>query len=139
MSGFSFSAQFNQRWLQTPITVRAAIFQELDDIITLLHPDTILADFEFSQSDLNTYIEELYVQDTKQKIRASMAAVMPEPIKLASHSDGDNDYSGLSDAKKKLVQSLESSIDDYLAETLALISKDLKAWVKEEVKKQING
>lgn len=139
MSGFSFSSQFNQRWQQTPATVRAAISQELQDIITLLHPDTALVDFEFHQNDLDDHIEYLYIQDIKQKLRASMAAVMPEPIKLASESYDENDYSGLSASQKKLLQSIEASIDDYLVETLSLISKDLKAWVKEEIRQQGNG
>lgn len=136
MSGFSFSTQFRQRWSQIPDTVRVAIYQELDDIVTLLNPDVDLADFKFSQSNLTTHIEALYVQDAKQKLRASMTAVMPEPIKLACQSDGEQDDFGLSDQQKKLIQLLEMSIDDYLAETLSLISKDLKAWVTEEVKRQ---
>ena len=136
MSGFSFSTQFRQRWSQIPDTVRVAIYQELDDIVTLLNPDVDLADFKFSQSNLTTHIEALYLQDAKQKLRASMTAVMPEPIKLACQSDGEQDDFGLSDKQKKLIQSLEMSIDDYLAETLSLISKDLKAWVTEEVKRQ---
>lgn len=136
MSGFSFSTQFRQRWSQIPDTVRVAIYQELDDIVTLLNPDVDLADFKFSQSNFTTHIEALYVQDAKQKLRASMTAVMPEPIKLACQSDGEQDDFGLSDQQKKLIQSLEMSIDDYLAETLSLISKDLKAWVTEEVKRQ---
>lgn len=136
MSGFSFSTQFRQRWSQIPDTVRVAIYQELDDIITLLNPDVDLADFKFSQSNLTAHIEALYLQDAKQKLRASMTAVMPEPIKLACQSDGKQDDFGLSDKQKKLIQSLEMSIDDYLAETLSLISKDLKAWVTEEVKRQ---
>ena len=131
MSGFSFSTQFRQRWSQIPDTVRVAIYQELDDIITLLNPDVDLADFKFSQSNLTAHIEALYLQDAKQKLRASMTAVMPEPIKLACQSDGEQDDFGLSDKQKKLIQSL-----DYLAETLSLISKDLKAWVTEEVKRQ---
>ena len=136
MSGFSFSTQFRQRWSQIPDTVRVAIYQELDDIVTLLNPDVDLADFKFSQSNLTAHIEALYLQDAKQKLRASMTAVMPEPIKLAYQSDGEQDDFGLSDKQKKLIQSLEMSIDDYLAETLSLISKDLKAWVTEEVKRQ---
>ena len=136
MSGFSFSTQFRQRWSQIPDTVRVAIYQELDDIVTLLNPDVDLADFKFSQSNLTAHIEALYLQDAKQKLRASMTAVMPKPIKLACQSDGEQDDFGLSDKQKKLIQSLEMSIDDYLAETLSLISKDLKAWVTEEVKRQ---
>lgn len=136
MSGFSFSTQFRQRWSQIPDTVRVAIYQELDDIVTLLNPDVDLADFKFSQSNLTAHIEALYLQDAKQKLRVSMTAVMPEPIKLACQSDGEQDDFGLSDKQKKLIQSLEMSIDDYLAETLSLISKDLKAWVTEEVKRQ---
>lgn len=136
MSGFSFSTQFRQRWSQIPDTVRVAIYQELDDIVTLLNPDVDLADFKFSQSNLTAHIEALYLQDAKQKLRASMTAVMPEPIKLACQSDGEQDDFGLSDQQKKLIQLLEMSIDDYLAETLSLISKDLKAWVTEEVKRQ---
>ena len=60
MSSYSFSHQFYQHWMHAPNLVRAAIVQELMDINTLLQPDTELADFHFSEPDLNTHLEALY-------------------------------------------------------------------------------
>lgn len=60
MSSYSFSHQFYQHWTQAPKLVRAAIVQELMEINTLLQPDTELADFNFSEPDLDSHIEALY-------------------------------------------------------------------------------
>ena len=60
MSSYSFSHQFYQHWTHAPKLVRAAIVQELTDINTLLQPDTELADFSFSEPDLDAHIEALY-------------------------------------------------------------------------------
>ena len=60
MSSYSFSHQFYQHWTHAPKLVRAAIVQELTDINTLLQPDTELADFSFSEPDLDAHIELLY-------------------------------------------------------------------------------
>lgn len=59
MSGFAFSHQFSKRWLATPTPVKHAIIQELDDIVTLLQPDTDLDNYQFSVPNLHDKVEEL--------------------------------------------------------------------------------
>lgn len=59
MSGFAFSHQFSKRWLATPAPIKHAIIQELDDIVTLLQPDTDLEQYQFSVPNLHDKVEEL--------------------------------------------------------------------------------
>lgn len=72
MSGFAFSHQFSKRWLATPTPVKHAIIQELDDIVTLLYPDTDLDDYEFSVPNLHDKVEELLAieRDHQEKLQA---------------------------------------------------------------------
>ena len=72
MSGFAFSHQFSKRWLATPTPVKHAIIQELDDIVTLLHPDTDLDGYEFSVPNLHDKVEELLAieRDHQEKLQA---------------------------------------------------------------------
>lgn len=72
MSGFAFSHQFSKRWLATPTPVKHAIIQELDDIVTLLHPDTDLDEYEFSVPNLHDKVEELLAieRDHQEKLQA---------------------------------------------------------------------
>lgn len=72
MSGFAFSHQFSKRWLATPTPVKHAIIQELDDIVTLLHPDTDLDGYQFSVPNLHDKVEELLAieRDHQEKLQA---------------------------------------------------------------------
>lgn len=72
MSGFAFSHQFSKRWLATPSPVKHAIIQELDDIVTLLYPDTDLDEYEFSVPNLHDKVEELLAieRDHQEKLQA---------------------------------------------------------------------
>lgn len=72
MSGFAFSHQFSKRWLATPTPVKHAIIQELDDIVTLLHPDTDLNEYQFSVPNLHDKVEELLAieRDHQEKLQA---------------------------------------------------------------------
>lgn len=72
MSGFAFSHQFSKRWLATPTPVKHAIIQELDDIVTLLYPDTDLDQYEFSVPNLHDKVEELLAieRDHQEKLQA---------------------------------------------------------------------
>lgn len=72
MSGFAFSHQFSQRWLATPTPVKHAIIQELDDVVTLLYPDTDLDEYEFSVPNLHDKVEELLAieRDHQEKLQA---------------------------------------------------------------------
>ncbi|GGL97126.1 hypothetical protein GCM10010099_11840 [Streptomyces cinereus] len=72
MSGFAFSHQFSKRWLATPAPVKHAIIQELDDIVTLLYPDTDLDEYQFSVPNLHDKVEELLAieRDHQEKLQA---------------------------------------------------------------------
>mgnify|MGYP007012825035 CR=1 FL=1 len=72
MSGFAFSRQFSKRWLATPTPVKHAIIQELDDIVTLLYPDTDLDGYQFSVPNLHDKVEELLAieRDHQEKLQA---------------------------------------------------------------------
>ena len=72
MSGFAFSHQFSKRWLATPTPVKHAIIQELDDIVTLLYPDTDLDEYEFSVPNLHDKVEELLAieREHQEKLQA---------------------------------------------------------------------
>ena len=67
MSGFAFSHQFSKRWLATPTPVKHAIIQELDDIVTLLYPDTDLDGYQFSVPNLHDKVEELLAIEREQQ------------------------------------------------------------------------
>lgn len=81
MAGYAFSHQFYQRWSQAPAQVRAAIVQDLKDIMTLLQTDTTVAEFAFTQPDLDEYLDELYAQDRIQK------AADAEAIRIAQEQE----------------------------------------------------
>lgn len=74
MSGFAFSHQFSKRWLATPAPVKHAIIQELDDIVTLLYPDTDLDEYQFSVPNLHDKVEELLAieRDHQEKLQAQL-------------------------------------------------------------------
>ena len=74
MSGFAFSHQFSKRWLATPTPVKHAIIQELDDIVTLLYPDTDLDEYQFSVPNLHDKVEELLAieRDHQEKLQAQL-------------------------------------------------------------------
>lgn len=92
MPGYSFSHQFYRHWTHTPTSVREAIVDELSDIIDLLHPNTALAEFRFTQPDLDAHIDSLYTEhyaelakaqqtqatQTKQEAQTASAPVSPE-------------------------------------------------------------
>lgn len=72
MSGYSFSLQFPQRWMQAPDQVRGSIVQELKDIMTLLRTETAVSEFAFTHPDLNAHLDEIYAQ--KRELAAAQQA-----------------------------------------------------------------
>ena len=85
MSGFAFSHQFSKRWLATPTPVKHAIIQELDDIVTLLYPDTDLDEYDFSVLNLHDKVEELLAieRDHQEKLQAQARERELEEQRLA--------------------------------------------------------
>ena len=192
MSQLSFSHQFSKHWQQAPEAVRRAIVQELEDIVTLLNPDTELATFNFRHADLNDEIEQIYaeLQDQEDesenedmaksavddgtnqalKIKANSDAPVinsenaistesslptPNTVIVAGIDDvSDTDFEASKNAEadsltdrlgsesqsikeainEDMLAELERKIDDYLSEQMAIMSEDLKAWLREEIK-----
>lgn len=240
MSGVSFSHQFTQRWIQSPDQVRAAIVQELKDIMTLLQTDITTEAFEFTQPNLDSYLDDIYAEDeaakaliaqqraaeqaereadlkdqqaavaqavdtdsdTHNKVAQSTAttdathsdtahtasqntqvdptepqatdaaatatltispaspapvnehATAAEPttqqpqgmhkISQATLSNQDpattqaaTDTTVISNEQQAFIYELENRIDDYLSEQMALMSEDLKQWLRAEVQRQL--
>lgn len=54
----SVSADFNQRWLATPVIVKQAFHQELSDIIAMLQSDTPSAEFNFTHQNFGQNFDE---------------------------------------------------------------------------------
>lgn len=81
MSSFAFSHQFSQRWLATHPPVKYAIIQELDDIATLLQPETELHDYEFTVPNLHEHIESLMVEENKRKEKERIEAERIEQLR----------------------------------------------------------
>jgi|GEM_PF-3824580 len=75
MPGYSFSHQFYRHWTDTPNRVREAIVDELSDIIDLLHPNTALAEFRFTQPDLDAHIDSLYAEHYAELTKAQQAPI----------------------------------------------------------------
>lgn len=92
MSGFSFSHQFQQRWLNAPSTVRQAIKDELQDIISLLHADTQLTEHRFKVADLGIHIDHLYANNASKDIDGKETK-----NRTGNRSDDDGDFSSTND------------------------------------------
>lgn len=75
MSTPAFSHQFSQRWLTTPADVKTVILQELDDIVTVLQPETDLHTFSFTTPNLHEKIDAITQAENERlaKIRAEQA------------------------------------------------------------------
>ena len=89
MSSYSFSHQFYQRWALAPQLVRAAIVQELTDINILLQPDTELAGFNFTETDLDTHIEALYDAHNAE-LAAADAQKLADEQRLAEEKENED-------------------------------------------------
>lgn len=115
---FTPSDKFEQRWLDSPIAMKQAIMNELDDIITLLKDDTQIANFSFASPDLNAKLSHL------------QAAHLDTLHRLAQKARADR-----ADA---LIPILEQHIDDKLSVQLAQLSHELKLWLRQVVTEELN-
>lgn len=115
---FTPSEQFNQRWLDSPLAMKQAIYDELDDIVQLLQDDTELDDFRFTTEDLAgklTHLQTAHLQTLRR---------------LAHQRKIER-----ADA---LVPVLEKTIDDKLTEQLAVLSDELKQWIRQAIQDELD-
>lgn len=83
MSSYAFSQYFYQRWTCAPEPVRATITQELEDIITLLQPETPFESFVFNTHDLDAHIDELYDNHEAEQAIAKAISDKQEEAQVA--------------------------------------------------------
>ncbi|WP_241900766.1 MULTISPECIES: hypothetical protein [unclassified Psychrobacter] len=121
MSSYSFSHQFYQRWTCAPEPVRAAITQELKDIITLLQTQTPFESFVFSTPDLDTHVDELYDNhDAEQAIAKAIAdkqaqadaKAKQEKIKAAEDAKRQEEIASKAQAAQKQPPHKPAATDD---------------------------
>ncbi|MGP5074608.1 hypothetical protein ACTXGZ_03685 [Psychrobacter celer] len=126
MSSYSFSHQFYQRWTCAPEPVRAAITQELKDIITLLQTQTPFESFVFSTPDLDTHVDELYDNhDAEQAIAKAIAdkqaqadaKAKQEKIKAAEDAKRQEEIASKAQAAQKQSPHKPAATDDQENDT----------------------
>lgn len=112
MTAFSPSSDFAARWLATPVNIRHTIYQELDDIKTLLQSDDDAGSFHFSVTELDASLTQMH---------AEHEAYLAKKNALTAQ--------GL----KELHSQLITHIDERLEEHLGELSRDIKAWLNDAI------
>lgn len=136
MSNFSPSIHFAKRWLATPQPARTAIYDELDDIISLLDSQAPIGQFRFQHPD--------FYQAVADGIEAADGEVKPnrlihsiETTSLIADAPEVFDVPDFDDIEARLNQSLATQIDEFLGEHMSQLSEDLRAWVKMAVRHEL--
>lgn len=116
---FTPSAKFSERWLSSPSAMKEAIHGELDDIMRLLGEDSDVVGFRFQNPDLNAVLRNL--QSAHLETRREM-------IRLAKESRAH-----------ELIPKLEMKIDDAISDRMGLLSEELKAWIRQAIKEELDA
>ena len=117
MTAFSPSDAFAERWLATPMNIRQTIYQELDDIKSLLQSDDGAQSFSFSTAELDASLAQMHAEHT---------ARLAEQNRLTAQ--------GL----KELHQELITHINERLAQGMEGLSDDIKAWLAQAIADKID-
>lgn len=119
---FTPSDKFNERWLDSPVAMRQAIFDELSDIKTLLNGDVNANEFKFKHPDLHSKLSHLqtaHLQTLKQvaqKLRQERADALL-PI---------------------LEQKIEQKLKDKVNERLVGLDNELKLWIRQIIQDELS-
>lgn len=115
---FTPSENFSKRWLDSPLAMKQAIFAELSDIMTLLQDETKLDTFSFTSEDLAdklTHLQTAHLQTLKR---------LAHQRKI--------------ERGEALLPILEAAIDDKLTEQMAILSDELKGWIRQAIKEELD-
>lgn len=115
---FTPSEQFAKRWLNSPTAMKTAIYNELDDIIKLLQDDTDVNTFEFTTEQLSDKLHDLqtaHLQTLKQLAKKLKEQKMQELLPI-----------------------LHNRIDDQLSEQITMLSDELKIWLQQMIKEELD-
>lgn len=132
MSGFAFSHQFGKHWLNTPEIIRHAILQELHDIIRLLEFQQPVSEFHFTYSDLSMQLHKYEKEQTLCETPDEKKGSQTENLESLAANIQDKNI------QQQVIHDIEQKLDDYLSEQMALISEDLKIWLKTEIQQRLN-
>lgn len=118
MSAFQPSENFEARWLDSPIAMKQAIHDELDDIMLLLQESTKVNDFKFTTPDLHAKLEHLQIAhlDTLKQLAKKIKAQKAEA----------------------LIPHLEKRLDDRLTNDLDTLSGELRDWIRIIIKEELD-
>lgn len=120
MSNFTPSPQFNARWLATPAIIKHIIYDELDDIKSLLQEQVLHEDFSFRHVNLDLALAPLQKQHLIQE-RANLYAQKQQEAAV-------------------LLPNLQAEIDQKIAQKKAELDEKLEqykqslyAWAKQQI------
>lgn len=142
MTAFSPSPQFTKRWHATPIAIKNAFHQELDDIIDMLHGSTPAHEFEFNHADFGQTIEDLlFIHKDDTPVPARIIHNLENPQALFDNETPKPTQrlhpKDLDELEARITEKLSRQIDDFLGEHMAQVSDDLKGWLKTALKNEL--
>lgn len=117
MASFSPSENFATRWLSTPMNIRKTIFQELEDIKTLLQSDTPASQFQFNTPKLHESLSQM--QAEHEAFIAEQNRITGETINELRHELSAQIEQRIQDNSELFIYELKLWVNQLLDERLA--------------------
>lgn len=136
MSNFSPSIHFAKRWLATPAPARSAIYDELDDIISLLDSEAPIDQFRFQHPDFYQAVASS-IESADGEAKPNRLIHSIETTSLTADEPEALTTPDFDDIEARLNQSLATQIDEFLGEHMSQLSEDLRAWVQMAVRHEL--
>lgn len=136
MSNFSPSIHFAKRWLATPAPARSAIYDELDDIISLLDSEAPIDQFRFQHPDFYQAVANS-IESADGEAKPNRLIHSIETTSLTADEPEALTAPDFDDIEARLNQSLATQIDEFLGEHMSQLSEDLRAWVQMAVRHEL--
>ena len=136
MSNFSPSIHFAKHWLATPVSARDAIYDELNDIISLLDSEAPIKQFRFQHPDFYQAVASA-IESNNANAKPTRLIHSIETTSLTADEPEALGVADLTDLELRLNQSLGKQIDEFLGEHMSQLSEDLRAWVQMAVRHEL--
>ena len=136
MSNFSPSIHFAKRWLATPAPARSAIYDELDDIISLLDSEAPIGQFRFQHPDFYQAVASA-IESADGEAKPNRLIHSIETTSLTADEPEALTAPDFDDIEARLNQSLATQIDEFLGEHMSQLSEDLRAWGQMAVRHEL--
>lgn len=123
----AYSPDFPKHWLNMPIAIRQAFYQELSDIVDMLQSGAD-KEFVFTYRNFDATIEALLPSDDISQNDYYTPATAP--FKL---SEADRQA-----IEQRIYDKLSLKIDDFLSEHMGQLSNNLKTWLKSTINDELS-